>query len=131
MVVMSLVGGCQSSTDAPTSLANKDARPRSKSIVPLPQLQKNRDGAPIPLTKTNKDREQLAMHSPIAKNIEAPLVNEQGNFLSDFNQKIKSVPKDLQEDCENYIKKIILESFRKGINIKFGNKFNKKHNINL
>ena len=84
IVFMLLLGGCQSSTDAPTLFSNKDAPSQSKSIVPPPQFQKNRDGAPIPLTKTNKDREQLAMHSPVAKNIEASLVNGQGNFSSDF-----------------------------------------------
>ena len=36
-----------------------------------------------------------------------------------INEKIKSAPKDLQEDCEYCLRKIIIESFRKGINIKF------------
>lgn len=84
MVFISWIGGCQSSTDEPTLLSSQDAPSQSKSIVLPPQLQKTRDGAPIPLTKTNKDREQLAMHSPVAKNIEESLVNGQSNFSSDF-----------------------------------------------
>ena len=79
-----LIGGCQSSIDSPTSFPSKEAASPSKSIVPSSRFQKNRDGAPIPLTKASQEREQLAMHSPVSKNIEVPLVNSQGNFPSDF-----------------------------------------------
>ncbi|MEE2933860.1 MAG: hypothetical protein VX941_10650 [Pseudomonadota bacterium] len=84
MVFISMVGGCQSATDAPALFSSKDPPSDTKSIVAQPQLQKNRDGAPIPLTKTNKEREQLAMNAPVAKNIEASLISGQSNFSSDF-----------------------------------------------
>ncbi len=41
------------------------------------------------------------------------------NYSRLFNEKIELVSNDLQEDCEYYLRKIIIESFRKGINIKF------------
>ena len=80
--------------------------------------------------KTKEIKTKKSKNKKTQTDLQNNIINVAQTFL-DFNQKIKSVPKDLQEDCENYIKKIILESFRKGINIKFGNKFNKKHNINL
>lgn len=41
------------------------------------------------------------------------------NYSELVNEKIKSAPKDLQEDCGYCLRKVIIESFRKGINIKF------------
>ena len=43
------------------------------------------------------------------------------NYSNLVNEKIKSVPKDLQDDYEQeyWLRKLIIESFRKGINIKF------------
>ena len=41
------------------------------------------------------------------------------NYSNLVNEKIKSVPKDLQDDYEYCLRKLIIESFRKGINIKF------------
>jgi len=84
MVFISLVGGCQSSTDTPTLFSSKEAISESKLTVPSQRFQKNRDVAPISLTKANKNREHLAMHSPAKNNIEAPLINKRGNLPSDF-----------------------------------------------
>ena len=84
VVFILLVGGCQSATDIPISFLSKEAASPSKSIVPSSRFQKNRGGAPIPLTKANKEREQLAMHSPVLKNVEASLVDRQANVPSNF-----------------------------------------------